>query len=225
MESIGINTGVLFLSNYRKGNPTLICGMGRGGTSAMAQCFVSSPNAKFVTDNPNGANLEICHINKAISENDFLSLYEFRKKTSEEYADNFFCKIPCFEQLGKHKPEFQKSWHNGNLIVMTRDAVALMLREMSLLETDYDAADELIKAQSRNQSSYLGAIECAKTMGVAMVSYEKLITSTSFVVKQMNDWFCEKILDTEKATDAIKPNNENYIRLQTDGILRKKLSN
>lgn len=217
---VGYNIGVTPLSSYRADQPTMICGVGRGGTTALARCFARSPEVKFVTDDPpqaRGGNLEIVTINIAIGSGDGKSLEDFKSNTRENYAKNFFFKNPSFEIQRRMHVSLHRAWSGANIIVMTRDPHAVAARELSTQNDDRTVDEHVNSAAARCASSLAGAVECAADMGVLLVSYEKLITVTDDVVAQINAWTAFDFINAKVAKNVVNPNNDYYIRSVTLG--------
>ena len=219
---IGITNGVMPLSPFRDA-PTMICGPGRGGTTAMATCFARSPNCRFVTDDDSrGANLEVVGMNRAISSGNHEVLRAFRERTEREYCPRFFFKNPGFEIHQRKCPELLNVWSGANLIVMSRDPLCLTQRELSVTNDRRETKEHLYASANRTLSSYSGAVMCSEFMGVAVVSYEKLVVNPEEVARSLNEWMGIEVLVPSQVKRLVEPNNYEYIRRQTLGKMRSK---
>jgi len=190
----------------------------------MARCFSRSPNARFVTDDPAGAtggNLEIVGMNQAICGGQGTTLRKFRDRTSRDYAPDFIFKNPSFEMVQRSHDALRSAWEGANLIVMTRDPLTVALRELSIKNDNRAVTTHVTSAAARCHSSFNGAVECHQSMGVVMVSYEKLITRNLALPERLNEWFGKPVLDPEACVSVVTPNNEHYIRTITIGKVRR----
>lgn len=193
----------------------MICGSGRSGTTALALWVVNSGHFPFVADASDvDSTLEITGINSAVQRRDDAALSKFRRNTQKEYSESFFCKAPTFELVAKQCPDVAAAWQGANLIVMARDPIAVGCREKSVeLSTDRHPVDvHLLRAVSRLHTTVIAATELSATMGVALVSYEKLVTNGSDVASQFNEWVgCDGLLPLLWGA-SVRPNATGYIR-------------
>lgn len=218
---VGVNYGTFHISGYRQGNPTMICGLGRSGTTALATCYLRSSDG-FVTDDTSiGSNLEIVGMNAAISNRQADVLAAFREKTVEEYDPSFIFKNPAYEIVMRSSPELRDAWHGANLILMCRDPLVVSMREASVARDDERCRTQhLMDAANRCAASMAGAIEASTTMGVTVVSYEKLIQFPQEIAGRLNTWMGEVRLNPSICEDAVVPNESTYIQRQTLGKMR-----
>ena len=221
-DGIGLNDGVLDLSPFRVGQPTLICGLGRGGTTAMARCFAVSANARVVTDDASPeSTLEAHAVNRACREGNGEWLSRFRTRTSVEYDPEFVIKSPVFEVRSRAKPGLREAWSGANLLIMSRDPVCLSLREASLGTSGAKAGDFLIQSIQRLHTGLLSALEMAASMGVLIVSYEKLVVVPERVAGKVNAWWGRDVLCAKRCAECIRPNNPSYIARQSRDLAKR----
>jgi len=227
---VGVNNGVAALSECRRTRPTLISGTGRSGTTALARCFLNSDDVKFVTqDETDGSNLEVAELNKALAAHDKVAWAEFIRKSSEEVAHDFVFKNPRFEihALREDSDDFSEVLRDCNVIVMTRDPFLVATREWSIHarrnaeEKGRTFGDHVRKCCAVLGLSMKGAIELSKSMGVLLVSYEKLITQPQQVADEINVWFGRERLTKKAIPKSIMPNNPYYLERQTLGWMRQ----
>lgn len=228
---VGITSGVIPLSPYRTEQPTMICGPGRGGTSALAGSFVKSGVCNFVaTDLSDGGNYELKGINTMLTDkvSGAVEFKKFREETQSGYAKDFVFKTPSYEIIQRANPELTEAWSGANLIVMVRDPVCLAMREYSVEIERKRNQDRHIEAATRRViSSVKAAYELSDKMGVALVSYEKLMLATSEAFDSINTWMGREFLVKRNCTKFLVANNPCYLRRQTLGLarIRKKRGN
>jgi hypothetical protein len=219
---IGMNCGVVTLSK-RRAAPTIICGLGRSGTTCLTRCVVVSRNLHVVADEISlGSNLEANHLSKnVILRNDAASVEAFRRSTSKNYHKEFIVKIPDFEIRAKMHASIKNSWKGANLIVMTRDAAAVASREFSVGRTP-TLKKVLQNTIDRSQASMNSAVDVSSSMGVVLVSYEKLLTSTRQTLTALNAWFGFEAFDVIACERVVVANERNYLNRQSEDISKRK---
>lgn len=209
------NSGFAKLSDFRAGQPTMICGLGRSGTSALACWVARSGAARFVADEVSlGSTFEIAGINSAIQAREGVLLAKFRARTSAEYDPQFFFKSPMFETYQRDDPSLSSAWAGANLIVMVRDVVATALREASVDREGLELGEYLVHTARRVTVAVLGATELSVSMGVALVSYEKLLSSPAILAHDLNEWFGREIVSMNRWADCVEPNSRLYLLRQ-----------
>jgi hypothetical protein len=220
MNHLALNPGVLEVAAYRKDQPTLICGLGRSGTTALARCFAVSQNAHLVTtDTSAGSNLEVREMNEVLARGDADTLRRFRERTSLEYSPSFVFKNPLFEIHARTFPSLITQWEGANLILMVRDPLCVCLREDSIFGSSTNHR-RLLDTLDMQQSSIRNVLSWADQVGVLMVSYEKLLIDPRRVVAGINHWTTFELLDPEGSAAAIVHDNPYYLRRQAIALAR-----
>jgi len=217
------NPGIVTLSDYRPNQPTLICGSGRSGTTAFATWIVNSGHFRFVADEASrDSTLEIKGINEAIARGDAAHLTAFRKKTAKGYAKNFFLKSPLFEIHAEMKPPLKKSWAGANVIILMRDPVAVGSREKSVETPGFilSAHRHVTEAANRLRASIASALKLSETMGVALISYEKMITNSEDIAASFNEWTGNPALTLNAWSQSVRPNSPGYFKKLSEDEFR-----
>jgi len=225
---VGYTDGFLALSSYRRGRPMCIAGSGRGGTTAMMRCFVDSPRVKTISDLiVEGCNLETYEFNQLRAAGHEAMLEWIIQK--QEYDKEFIVKSPVFEIMLSCSEETELSWRGNNLLVVFRDPIAIAEREYLLKQQnpekqkDPNQEEVLRRVIDYAHSSVVSCLTLQGSMGVAMVSYEKLVTSTSRVAAAINQWMGKPALDEMLVQKSVQPNNKFYLNRQTRSFIRRKL--
>ncbi len=228
---VGVTSGVIPLSPYRSQQPSMICGPGRGGTSALAGSFVKSGVCNFVaTDLSDGGNYELKDINTMLIDkvSGGAAFKKFRQETQKNYAKDFMFKTPSYEMIQRANPELTEAWSGANLIVMVRDPVCLAMREYSVeIDRKRNQERHVEAATRRVTSSIKAAYELSDRMGVVLVSYEKLMLATSEAFDSINSWLGKEFLIERNCIKFLVANNPSYLKRQTLGLarIRKKRAN
>jgi hypothetical protein len=217
---VGVNDGVAVISACRIGKPTLICGTGRNGTTALSRCFLNSDGVDFVAEDlSDGSNLETTAMNLATKNHDREAWATFR----EQHSSDFVCKQPRFEHFASEDSDFASVWNDANIIVMTRDPLNMALRQWSINGANLEKTleEHVVSCFSVARKSVIEAQSLMKNCGVVFVSYEKLITIPQRVADALNEWFSEERLTKKAMAQSIMPNNPYYLERQTLGWMRQ----
>ena len=214
---VGINHGVTAMTEYRHGRPTLITGTGRSGTTALARCFLNSPGVEFVTsDESKGSTLE--HpLGKMINEREANGAAGALEDIERGVARDFVFKYPRFDFLtGQYDDEFPNRLEGCNLIVMTRDPVLVAARECTI-SSKLSFSTHWKSCIHQSAVALRGIEKLTQSMGVLIVSYEKLITIPLLVADDINAWFGSEKLTKDGVNGSISPNNVHYLERQALG--------
>lgn len=218
---VGVNCGVAAISEFRRDQPTLICGTGRSGTTALARCFLNSDDVDFVTeDETDGSNLETISIGHAARQGDAEAWHEFRNNNPKR----FVCKQPRFEHFVQQHEELQNVWDGANIILMTRDPLLVAMRQWSISAEQCAAPSfqaHALTCFNMSRKAVIDATAMSDRCGVLFVSYEKLITMPQKVADEINAWFAEERLTKKAMAQSIMPNNPYYLERQTLGWMRQ----
>jgi hypothetical protein len=208
-----VNHGFLQLSDYRKDQPTVICGSGRSGTTAFALWVVNSGHFPFVADASDFyTTLEIHGLNEAVARGDHKLVAKFRNRTQANYSPSFFFKCPTFEVRAMKSPFLADVWGEANMVLMMRDPVAVACREKSVANPTRNFTKEVHveRAVQRLHATVNAAVHLSNAMGVALVSYEKMITNGSDIAAHFNEWVgVEGLLQTAWSR-SVTPNASGY---------------
>jgi len=220
---VGVNNGVSMISKFRRRQPTVICGTGRSGTTALARCFLNSDDVKFVTqDETDGSNLEVIAMNKATVECDAEAWRAFKEEHAVDDSE-FVCKQPRFEEFIVKDEDFKSVWTGANIIVMTRDPHLVATRQWSINmhQSGKTFTEHVASCFAIARRSIMCAAEMSELCGVLFVSYEKLITQPQQVADEVNAWFGRERLMKKAMAKSIMPNNPYYLERQTLGWMRQ----
>jgi hypothetical protein len=215
-----LNHGFIQLSDYRKDQPTVICGSGRSGTTAFALWVVNSGHFPFVADASDiDSTLEIHGINQAIAQKNFEAVRQFRDRAQTNYSLSFFFKKPTFEHHATANTPLADAWNGANMVVMMRDPVAVACREKSVEHPArrVSAGTHLERAVQRQSATVRSSISLASRMGVALVSYEKMITNGDDIAEQFNKWVGANGLLQGEWGRSVTPNAPGYCRKLIEG--------
>lgn len=194
LDNIGI---ALLESSFDKervvNQHVLITGLGRGGTTAMAQVFKAFG---FVFDNPN----------------DFMESLELKGFLEKGNTQKLAEKLNQWQSSGlRHAwkdPKLQSAQcrnvlialpHNIATVIIFRDLIATSLRHSSVMNEDFLASLERYALGMQKLVNLTKQLQSNRS--VVLVSYEKLLVNTEVVVNQLASIF--QITDTDKITQAI----------------------
>ncbi len=202
-DLLKFNPGVVVLTPFKEDKPTVVCGNGRSGTSAVMATIIAG-GAKCVLSR-NSANNESWDFAEALKCKD--TLITFVEGVSREYSKEFVVKRPLFEGVRR------LPWE-GNLIGVFRDAVGVLGRELTC---EPRIPGDIDKVLSRQLNSAIHLKERSLNCGVALISYEKLLTAPEECLAALAEW-AGFDLNVDKALTAIEPNNALYREAQLQGL-------
>lgn len=210
--SLEVNPGIIDVSPFRPGQPTLVSGSGRSGTTAMARCFCSSPGVRFVaTSVAYESNLEVEGMTPSEIRAEPEKLGRFRERVSCEYSPEFVWKCPLLHACSDILRDY---WAGANIVLMVRCPVATARREISVAQVYRSDLRHLEEAVERLRRLVKCASRASDCVGIVVVSYEKLLTSTQSVVGALNQWLGSDVLDYVRCEECVTANHEGYLNRQ-----------
>lgn len=171
----------------------LITGLGRGGTTAMAQVFKAFG---FVFDNPNDF-MESLELKGFLEKGDTQKLTEKLNQWQSSglrhaWKDPKLVAAPCRNALIALP-------RNITTVIIFRDLLATSMRHSSVM------SDDFLTSLERYALGVHKLVKLTKQLkpnrSVVLVSYEKLLVNTDVVVNQLASIF--QITDTDRITQAI----------------------
>jgi hypothetical protein len=213
------NSGIVDASTYPGSQAAVVApqhvvitGLGRGGTTALAQIFqalgFSFANANAVMENVTYRTL----------------LQEKRLDELKGIFDGFY----PLERTGWKDPKLRSAMGlelintfspEVGVAIIFRDLLATSLRNNMTM--DWALMDALEKAV--HESKKLVALaQSIKGRPLLLISYEKLILETELVVRQIADW--TKISNEERiglAIRTVQPSSDSYLQVCLDSTPKK----
>ena len=167
-----IENGILFLSALNPERPTMVSGPGRSGTTAMARALAAGGLAgQWESDSRNA---ELYAMQQAWERKDTAAL----KRLMESLAAASVTKVPNAVIWAVDRRDMLAQW-DGNWIVTLRDPLCMAA---------HDGAPATLRLAWR-MSAYLQTVaaaqEVARTHGVALVSYEKLLSCPEAILRPL----------------------------------------
>lgn len=200
---LNLNTGIIQVSEFKTGWPTVVCGDGRGGTTSIVQALGATGIAAEGWETPGGESRE----GQLAWTSEPKALEFYRINTAKRLGDpEFVHKFPTAERIASQDGKKNSAW-GGNYIIVTRDPIAGAVREASVNEVD--VIDRAIVRSLYIAASMSAAITLGRSSGVIVVSYEKLLTATTDVIQGVLTWM-KKTGDVEAGKRIVIPNNEIY---------------
>ena len=216
-----INSGICILSKYKKDRPTLIGGLGRGGTSAVAKAFAHS-GAKFSPLLKGGSyrSWESPYALTAVTHGHPIVFSRWMSEEDRRHkCSDWVTKVPVAERHIANNNEKMNMW-DGNFIIVTRDILAGALRELLVVNSTADPVDTILYRNGiAMQSISAAALLSRKNHGVILVSYEKLILHPARVLGDIFDWMGKRDdLNLDAAAASVVPDNETYRQIPPPAV-------
>jgi hypothetical protein len=182
----------------------MISGAGRSGTTALMRCMAAA-GMKCDAKELLNANAEGNLTEAFASDN-----ASYIAARAAVFGHNHVAKVPMACVKAAINPGLMDAW-SGNWLIVMRDPVATASREISVRSIARGAPHYMLAVRgAESQQIINSAIQLSRFTGVAMVSYEKLLSGAATVMQDIASWLSIEI-DINAAVSEVVANDPRYI--------------
>jgi hypothetical protein len=192
------NSGFCALSPFIPGGSLFVTGLGRGGTTLMARLAAFLPGYCLTYNNKGNyedyISTQIIHM--CSLDTDLLGQIVGEKDV--RHGSRWVLKIPNLLQILQGNNDFWRMIAGRNIVVVTRDFSACMSSE-SVSNPGADLGDYMGHYQRFVSSmAWICGEDRPAEIGLAFVSYEKLMTRRAPCVQGFWDWFARDVREEDR---------------------------